>query len=146
MRIVKSIASDIAAINQYTCLGWFKIVFFNRGFHALVSYRIAHSISHLRVPIIPNILTRIVQIFYAIDIDYRCKIDPGVVIMHGVGLVIGKGAIIHRGVILFHQVTVGRRQFGDPIPIGDGFPSIGKNVILGAGAKLLGLFVLVRIP
>jgi len=84
------------------------------------------------------ILTRVVQIFYAIDIDYKASIKGGIVIVHGVGLVIGWGAQIESNVIIFHGVTVGRRGIGAVISNTDGFPVIEENCILCAGSKILG--------
>ncbi|WP_157841058.1 serine O-acetyltransferase [Neotamlana nanhaiensis] len=80
------------------------------------------------------ILTRIIHVIYAIDIDFKCKIEGGVIIIHGVGLVIGKGVEVKKGTIIYHQVTLGEKGSG----VNDGYPQIGNNVILGSGAKLFG--------
>lgn len=68
----------------------------NRGFHALFIYRISNFLWKKKIQLIPLLLTRIIQILYSIDIDYRCKIEGGVTIVHGVGLVIGKGTVIKK--------------------------------------------------
>lgn len=106
----------------------------NRGFHALLVYRISHWMHAHSIPLIPLILTRLVQIIYAIDIDYRASIDGGVLIVHGVGLVIGSGAIIRGGgQKIYHGVTLGIAETSS-----DGFPDVEANVVIGAGAKVLG--------
>ncbi|WP_086476179.1 serine O-acetyltransferase [Arenibacter amylolyticus] len=80
------------------------------------------------------ILTIFIQVVYGVDIDYKCDIEGGVIIIHGVGTVIGSGAKNSRGTKVYHQVTLGIKGSG----IQDGFPTIGQNVVLGAGSKLLG--------
>jgi serine O-acetyltransferase len=138
MKLFKNIALDINAAKKFSRANTLVIFFFNRGFHALLNYRIANLLFQLRVPVLPMILTRIVQIFYAIDIDYKAILKGGIVIVHGVGLVIGSGAKIAGKVILFHGVTIGRRGVGPVISVNDGFPVIQENCIICAGAKVLG--------
>lgn len=110
----------------------------NRGFHALFIYRLSNWLYRIKIPLLPLILTRIVQIIYSIDIDYKASIQGGVIIIHGVGLVIGEGSSIASGTVLYHGVTLGRKTQGKYPPEGDGFPSIGRRCVIGAGAKLLG--------
>jgi serine O-acetyltransferase len=52
----------------------------------------------------------------------------------GVGTVIGRGAIVKQGVVIYHQVTIGIKGSGK----NDGFATIGRNSVLGAGCKILG--------
>lgn len=109
----------------------------NRGFQALLAYRIAHRLHGTPFSPIGFLLTRACQILYGIDIDPRARIAGGIIIYHGVGLVIGCGATIESRVILFHGVTLGIKRGGRH----DGFPYIETGVLLGAGAKLLGRLV-----
>ncbi len=109
----------------------------NRGFHALVIYRLAHRLRRGPLALLAFILTRFCQILYAIDIDPSARIAGGVIIYHGVGLVIGAGAVIEPRVVLFHGVTLGIKRSGRH----DGFPHIESNVVLGSGARLLGRLV-----
>lgn len=107
---------------------------FNRGFHALLCYRIAHYLHGTPLSVLGFVLTRLCQIVYGIDIDPRARIAGGVLIYHGVGLVIGQGVEIEKRVILFQGVTLGiKRVLKD-----DGFPHIESDVVIGAGAKLFG--------
>ncbi len=99
------------------------------------TYRISNWLFKRRIPLVPMILTRIIQIVYAIDIDYKAHINGGVVIVHGVGLVIGAGVRLEgEGTKLYHGVTLGVSESDED----RGFPSIGKGVLIGAGAKVLG--------
>lgn len=130
--MLNEIKRDLSAVADSNNI---KVFFTNRGFHALLFYRISNKLWKLKVPLIPLIFTRIIQILYGIDIDYRASIKGGCVIVHGVGLVIGQGVRIGENVRLYHGVTLGishseRKQ--------DGFPLLGDNVIVGSGAKLLG--------
>lgn len=106
----------------------------NRGFHALVCFRIAHRWNGTPLALAGIVLTRLCQIAYGIDIDPRAEIAGGILIYHGVGLVIGSGARLEEHIILFHGVTLGRKFNGKR----DGFPHIESGVMIGAGAKLLG--------
>jgi len=107
----------------------------NRGFHALLFYRVAHFLYNCKIPLLPLIFTRIIQIIYGIDIDYRAKLEGGVIIIHGVGTVIGSGAVIKSGTIIYHQVTIGIKGSG----MNDGFATIEENCVLGTGSKILGI-------
>ncbi len=131
---MKNIKADLRALKEQYDVSFLMSILSNRGFHSLLFYRMAHWFYRLKVPLMPLILTRIIQIFYAIDIDYRANIDGGVVLVHGVGSVIGSGACIGSGTIIYHQVTIGVKGYGD----NDGFATVGHNCILGAGAKILG--------
>jgi len=112
-----------------------KALLLNRGCHALLIYRISNQIYKLNVPLFPDVLTRLIQIFYSIDIDYRSTIAGGLLIVHGVGVVIGRGVIIGQNVKIYHGVTLGINDSGN----GEGdFPTIADNVLIGAGACVLG--------
>jgi serine O-acetyltransferase len=71
---------------------------------------------------------------YSIDIDYKANIKGGVTLIHGVGTVIGSEAIIEEGCVIYHGVTLGIKGTN----FNDGFPTLNKGVVLGAGCKLLG--------
>jgi serine O-acetyltransferase len=133
MNISKEIIMDIKKVEGKFILSLLT----NRGVHALISYRISHWLWLHKIPLIPMILTRLIQILYSIDIDWRAKIEGGVVIVHGVGLVIGKNAVIKKGCKLYHSVTLGLSHGKN-----DGFPTLEENVLVGAGAKILGKIVI----
>lgn len=129
--MIEQIMHDLRSVQ----CGRARAFFFNRGFHALFIYRISNLLYRHRIPIVPLILTRLVQILYGIDVDYRATIAGGVCIVHGLGVVIGQGATIGKGVKIYHGVTLGIKDNDKP---DDGYPTIGDHVMIGAGAKLLG--------
>ncbi|HEY5327443.1 MAG TPA: serine acetyltransferase [Mucilaginibacter sp.] len=144
MNWFKNINEDLNVAKRFSLVNKFVIFFFNRGFHALLNYRIANKLYKCKIPVLPLILTRIIQIIYAIDIDYKADLNGGIVIVHGVGLVIGYGSRIKSNVILFHEVTIGRRGIGPVISANDGFPIIEEGCIICAGSKILGNIVIGR--
>ena len=119
--------------------GALAILMTNRGVQAVLIYRISHWLWQRRVPLLPLLLTRISQVLFAIDISYQAAIGPGLVIVHGVGLVIGSAVVIEGDCYLFHGVTLGDRGsewVGSTRT--DGHPVLEKEVMVGAGAKILG--------
>ena len=141
MKLFKKVREDIYAAKKFYRANTL-IIFFNRGFRALLFYRIANKFFRWKVPILPLIFTRTIQILYSIDIDYKARLSGGIVIVHGVGLVIGSGAEIQSNVVLFHGVTLGRRGVGPEMGKSDGFPTIEKNCIICTGAVLIGNIVI----
>lgn len=138
MGVFKDINADLIFINKRFLVNKYAAVLFNRGMHALINYRFANFFYKLGIPLLPFFLTRIIQVLYGIDISWKANIDGGVIIIHGVGLVIGEGSSISTGCIIYHGVTLGRKyQIPEQHP-NDGFPQIGENCVLGAGAKLIG--------
>lgn len=84
------------------------------------------------------VLTRIIQILYSIDIDYRAEIEEGLIIYHCVGLVIGKGVRIGKNCTMFQNTTLGGKYSkSDKV-----FPTIGENCLIGTGSILLGSIVI----
>jgi len=142
MSLFKNIAADINAANRFSLSNKIIIFCFNRGFHALLWYRISNRLYKWHIPVIPMIFTRLIQITYSIDIDYKAKLDGGIVIVHGVGLVIGSDVHIQSNVILFHNVTLGRRGIGAVISPADGFPTVQKDCIICTGAVIIGKVVI----
>lgn len=111
----------------------------NRGFHAMLCYRVSHALSRAGIPLIPLIITRLAQFLFAVDIAIDADLGPGVVIVHGFGLVIGSAVRIEGNCCLFHGVTLGDRGtewVGSNEQ--DGHPVVERGVIFGAGAKILG--------
>lgn len=111
-----------------------KVILTSRGFHAIAVYRFSNYLYTKKIPLIPMALTRLIQIIYSIDIDYRSKIEPGLIIFHGMGLTIGSGVEIGSNCVIFHGVTIGEK-FGETTK---GFPKIGDNVLIGTGSVILG--------
>ncbi|MCW7491583.1 serine O-acetyltransferase [Leptospira sp. 2 VSF19] len=113
---------------------YLEIVLCYPGLHALWLHKFAHLLYQLRLPIIPRLVNYISRFLTGIDIHPGAKIAPGVFIDHGSGVVIGETAIVGSGSLIFQGVTLG----GTGKESGKRHPTIGKNVVIGAGAKVLG--------
>jgi serine O-acetyltransferase len=105
------------------------------GLWAIVFHRIAHFILMLKIPFVPRLISQISRFLTGIEIHPGAQIGRGFFIDHGNGVVIGETAEIGDNVLLFHQVTLGNSDF---YSTGKRHPSIGNDVIIGAGAKILG--------
>lgn len=118
-----------------TTLGLFEVLFTYSGFHALLAYRFIHFLHRqLQIPVIPRILAQLIRFFTGIEIHPGAKIGPGFFIDHGMGVVIGETAEIGENVTIYQDVTLG----GTGMQRGKRHPTIGNNVVIGAGAKVLG--------
>lgn len=111
-----------------------RVILTNRGFQSVMVYRISNLLYKKKLGFISMILTRIIQILYSIDIDYKAEIDEGLVIFHGMGLVIGHGVKIGKNCTLFHNTTFGSKFSKKDV----GFPTIADNCLIGTGTILLG--------
>jgi len=111
-----------------------EVMFAYPGFHAILLHRINHVLWTLRIPVIPRFLSHIVRLFTGIEIHPAAKIGPGLFIDHGMGVVIGETTEIGKNVLLYQGVTLG----GTGKEKGKRHPTLGNNVTVGAGAKILG--------
>lgn len=104
------------------------------GVHAMWSHRVAHKMwrSGARLP--ARVLSSITRSFTGIDIHPGARIGRRVFIDHGTGVVIGETTSVGENVVIFHGVTLG----GVAMVKGKRHPTVGSNVMIGAGAKLLG--------
>jgi serine O-acetyltransferase len=104
------------------------------GLHALVAYRLAHKLYKWHIPLLPRIISYITRIITGIEIHPAAKIGRRFFIDHGEGVVIGATTEIGDDVLIYQQVTLG----GTGKEHGKRHPTLGNNVIVGAGAKVLG--------
>jgi serine O-acetyltransferase len=104
------------------------------GLHAIIDHRIAHALHRLRIPVLPRLIMHGSRLMTGIEIHPAAAIGRGLFIDHGMGVVIGETAIIGNNVTLFQGVTLG----GTGKERGKRHPTIGDNVVIGAGAKVLG--------
>ena len=104
------------------------------GLHAILLYRVAHCLNRWHVPLLPRIISYLARIITGIEIHPAALIGNRFFIDHGEGIVIGETAVIGDDVLMYQQVTLG----GTGKDKGKRHPTIGNNVILGAGAKILG--------
>jgi len=112
----------------------FELFFNYPGLWAIFYYRIAHSLYRRGLRFLPRFICGIGQFLTTIDIHPAAQIGRRVFIDHGVGVVIGETAIIGDDVLIYQQVTLG----GVSLNRGKRHPTVGNNVVIGAGAKILG--------
>lgn len=111
-----------------------EVIFAYPGFHAILMHRINHLLWRLGIPVIPRLLSHIARFLTGIEIHPGAKIGAGFFIDHGMGVVIGETAEIGENVTLYQGVTLG----GTGKEKGKRHPTIGSNVVIGAGTKVLG--------
>lgn len=104
------------------------------GVQALVLYRIAHFVLKIKIPIVPRFISQCAKFITGIEIHPGARIGQGVFIDHGMGVIIGETSIVGDNVTFFQGVTLG----GTGKKQGKRHPTIGNNVVIGAGAKVLG--------
>ncbi|ARV60637.1 serine O-acetyltransferase [Nostocales cyanobacterium HT-58-2] len=113
---------------------WLEVLFCYPGFHALCLHRIAHWLHRRGVTFLPRFISHLGRFFTGIEIHPGAQIGKGVFIDHGMGVVIGETAIVGDYTLIYQGVTLG----GTGKESGKRHPTLGKNVVVGAGAKVLG--------
>ena len=102
--------------------------------HAIISYRIAHFFYKYKMFFIARLISQLSRFFTGIEIHPGAKIGRGLFIDHGMGVVIGETAEVGDNVVLYHGVTLG----GTGKEKGKRHPTVGNNVLIGSGSKVLG--------
>lgn len=133
-----SIKEDIKTIleNDPAATNTFEVLLTYSGLHALLFHRVSHFLWNKKIPLLPRMLSQFARFFTGIEIHPAAKIGSGFFIDHGMGVVIGETAEIGNNVTLYQGVTLG----GTGKQKGKRHPTIGDNVVIGAGAKVLGGF------
>jgi serine O-acetyltransferase len=133
---LQAMAADLAIIKERdpAARSTLEILLCYPGFHALVMHRISHRLWRLRVPLLPRLLSQVGRLFTGIEIHPGARIGRGVFIDHGMGVVIGETAVIGDHCLLYQGVTLG----GTGKQHGKRHPTLKENVVVGAGAKVLG--------
>jgi len=111
-----------------------EVISLYSGLHAIILHRISHFLCLLKIPILPRFISQLARHFTGIEIHPGAKIGKGLFIDHGMGVVIGETSILGDNVTLFQGVTLG----GTGKEKGKRHPTLGNNVVVGAGAKVLG--------
>ncbi len=104
------------------------------GLHAIVWHRLAHWLWRHKIRLLGRFLAHLGRMLTGIEIHPGACIGRRIIIDHGMGVVIGETAEVGDDVYMYHQVTLG----GTSSERGKRHPTIGRNVIIGAGAKVLG--------
>ncbi len=104
------------------------------GLHAIMLYRIAHRLLKIGIPFFPRFISQFAKWITGIEIHPSSTIGEGLFIDHGMGVVIGETSVIGDNVTLFQGVTLG----GTGKERGKRHPTLGNNIVIGTGAKVLG--------
>ena len=134
--LVEVAEADLKAVFERdpACKGYLQPFLFFKGFLALQTQRMAHWLwTEGRETLALYFQSRTSELFQ-VDIHPAARIGRGIFIDHGTGIVIGETAVVGDDVSMLHGVTLG----GTGAERGDRHPKIGKGVLLGAGAKVLG--------
>jgi serine O-acetyltransferase len=113
---------------------WLEVLFCYPGFQALILHRLARWLHYMGVPFFPRLISHLARFFTGVEIHPGATIGKGVFIDHGMGVVIGETAIIGDYALIYQGVTLG----GTGKESGKRHPTIGENVVVGTGAKVLG--------
>jgi serine O-acetyltransferase len=114
--------------------GSLEVILFYPGLHAVMAYRLTNALGRMKVPLLPRFISQLARFFTGIEIHPGARIGRGLFIDHGMGVVVGETAILGDNVTLFQGVTLG----GTGKETGKRHPTVGDNVVIGAGAKVLG--------
>ncbi|MFM1815612.1 MAG: Serine acetyltransferase [Pseudomonadota bacterium] len=128
--------ADLAAVfdRDPACNRYIEPLLYFKGFHALVTHRFAHELWISGRQDFSYYLQSQSSRIFAVDIHPAAEIGVGIMFDHGTGIVIGETARIGDNCSILHEVTLG----GTGSVGGDRHPKIGDNVMIGAGAKVLG--------
>jgi serine O-acetyltransferase len=145
--IFKRIQEDIDAykVRDPAARSSFEVAFLYQGFHALMFYRLSHSLWILGAKFLGRFISQIGRLFTGIEIHPGAIIGHGFVVDHGTGVVIGETTIIGDNVTLYHDVTLGgvAPSVDSNAQIGiKRHPTLSDGVIVGSGAQILGPIVI----
>jgi serine O-acetyltransferase len=134
--LLHRISEDLkAALRQDPAArNWFEVLLTYPGLHAVWGYRISHFLWRVKLKLIARIYSNWIRAVTGVEIHPAAKIGRRLFIDHGMGVVIGATAVIGNDVMIYHDVTLGART-NEP---GKRHPSIGNNVVIGAGARVIG--------
>ncbi len=112
-----------------------EVILLCPGYHALILHRLSHMLYNKKIYFLAMFISKITRFVTGIEIHPGAKIKKNVYIDHGVGVVIGETAIVEEGVTIYQGVTLGQTGKEESFYR---HPIIKKNVMIGAGAKILG--------
>ncbi|MCR8846686.1 serine O-acetyltransferase [Paenibacillus sp. SC116] len=134
----KLIQSDIQTVfeNDPAARSKFEVVFTYSGLHAIWAHRVAHWFFRRRWFTLARMISQVSRFMTGIEVHPGASIGERLFIDHGMGVVIGETCIIGDDVVIYQGVTLG----GTGKEKGKRHPTIGNNVVIGSGAKVLGSF------
>lgn len=136
--LAKAIKEDVAAVRERdpAARSNAEVLLLYSGVHALIAHRIAHGLHKNGRYFSARAISQVAKTLTGIEIHPAAKIGKGLVIDHGTGVVIGETAEIGDNCTIYQGVTLG----GTGKDVGKRHPTLGNNVMVGAGAKVLGPF------
>jgi serine O-acetyltransferase len=136
IKAISRISDDFSAAFERdpAARNWMEVIFCYPGLHALFFHRIAGYLWLHRVKFPARLLSHLSRLLTGVEIHPGAAIGERFFIDHGQGVVIGETAVIGNDVVMYQQVTLG----GVSLSKGKRHPTIGNEVIIGAGAKILG--------
>lgn len=142
MEVISRVVSDLTTpMEKDPAAANILEVFLYPGVHAIVAHRIAHFLhTRMRVPFFPRLVSQISRFFTGIEIHPAARIGKRFFIDHGMGVVIGETTEIGDNVTLYQGVTLG----GKGLEKGKRHPTIEDNVVVGAGAIVIGAVTIGR--
>ena len=137
-RVARELREDLTAAQERDPaarnVGRAEILLTYGGVQAVLAHRISHALDELGVPLAPRMLSNVIKVVTGVEIHPAAKIGRGLFIDHGAGVVIGETAEVGDGVTMYQGVTLGGTGFAR----GKRHPTVGREVMIGSGAKLLG--------
>ncbi len=136
MSLIQSIRRDIETVyaRDPAAISTIEILLAYPGFHARQFHRLAHTLHNWKVPVFPRLISHLSRFLTGIEIHPGATIGEGFFIDHGMGVVIGETAEIGDNVMLYQGVTLG----GTSTQKTKRHPTLGNNVVVGAGAHIIG--------
>ena len=138
MMLLKDIWLDVKAVQERdpAARNALEVLLLYQGIHALIWHRVAHWFWTHKFRFIGRLISQGARCFTLIEIHPGAKLGHGILIDHGSGVVIGETAEVGDNCTIYQGVTLG----GVGTKKGKRHPTIGRNVMIGAGAKILGAF------
>ena len=137
-QVAREVREDLAAALQRDpaarSVGRAEMLLTYGGVQALLSHRISHALHVAGVPLLPRLLAYVTTAVTGVEIHPAARIGRGLFIDHGAGVVIGETAEVGDDVTIYQGVTLGGTGFAR----GKRHPTVGNEVMIGAGSALLG--------
>ena len=137
-RVAREVREDLAAALERDpaarAVGRIEMLLTYGGVQALLSHRVSHALHEAGIPLLPRLLAYITAAVTGVEIHPAARVGRGLFIDHGAGVVIGETAEVGDDVTIYQGVTLGGTGFAR----GKRHPTVGNEVMIGAGSALLG--------
>jgi serine O-acetyltransferase len=137
-RVAREVREDLAAALERDpaarAVGRVEMLLTYGGVQALLSHRISHALHEAGIPLLPRLLAYLTAAVTGVEIHPAARVGRGLFIDHGAGVVIGETAEVGDDVTIYQGVTLGGTGFAR----GKRHPTVGNEVMIGAGSALLG--------